>query len=118
LSGFLNNEYNDIFMNNYKILDGDLLACLQYKVNFKSLVENYKLPLDLIETFSGYFNLEQILTYQILTIEEIVRIFKIYEIDVKKVDKYEYYLFIHQLPTIDKDIIDRIKMMLELTDNI
>lgn len=105
-------------MNNYKDMDIVLLTCVQRKVNYKSLVENYKLPLDFIEMYHDFFNLEHILTYQILTIEEIVRIFKIYEIDVKKVDKYEYYLFTHQLPTIDEDIVDRIKMMLELTDNI
>ena len=118
MASFFNNEYNDIFISNYKEYSDDYLHCLTRKVSFKSLIQNYKLPLDLIERYLNYFDLEEILTHQILNIEEIVMLFKIYEVDVKQVDKFEYYILMYQLPNVDSDIMERIKMMLELTNDI
>lgn len=112
----MNSEYQDIFINNYKDITGSLKDTLIDKVNFHSLCENYKLPLDLIEEYKRHFRLTTLLKNQILNVEEIVRLFKIYEVSVDDVQDYYFELFVHQLPNIDSDIVERIEMMLELTE--
>jgi len=111
-------DMNEILLKSWNTLDSYIVDILETKVNYRTLLKCYKLPLEFVSRYQYKFRFRDILKYQILTTEELIILFKMYNIKVNDVECYLGEIYSYQLATIDNDTIDRVKMLLELTGDI
>lgn len=103
------NEWTEFLIKNYDSLSARELEVLLQKCPTSDLVKNYKIPIDLIKKLTFKIDLDDLLCYQHLTIDEIINIFSIY--NFKQFEHNLYLLGIYQYNLINDELINKLKFL-------